>query len=147
MSPCFCTAVLQLKWRFIMSKKCSFDICWKDVKQSWFFWYWLFVALSQIAALLFEMWVFLGSAAGWNSTWQYWDCLGFQFSPNESQMWLFFLPGAPSECCPTGRQSSKNKMTERAGGWMEREKDEEKENTARSYGGKYGELLEVKIPL
>lgn len=57
----------------------------------------------------------------------------FPVFPNGTQLWVFlfwfvfFLSGVPSECCPTGRQSSENRMTEykRRGG-MENEKASEK---------------------
>lgn len=52
----------------------------------------------------------------------------FPVLPNGSQLWGFFLSGAPSECCPTGRQSSENRMTERAEeGWKKRSR-------GRNYG-------------
>lgn len=52
------------------------------------------------------------------------DNMGLSWFPvfsNGSQLWGFFLSGAPSECCPTGRRSSENKMTERTEeGWKKR---------------------------
>lgn len=64
-----------------------------------------------------------------------WDCLGFQFSLMEVSCGGVILWGAPSECCPTGRQSSENRMTE----WAEEGRKKREGGVERSRRGNCGE--------